>query len=187
MSILIAAILLGGMFGTASATVESTEGGLMVVDIEVEVEGSTENVVAHLSFDRDPPLALPLLDRGNAVFGLRTELEQKNYVVVFEVVGESPQTSGPVTLAQMGADLVADSESEDEDDEDEGLSPESRRLLWLAVALGAASLSVLAFWVLGGRDRLVNASDDVVVVEEGESVVVEPADDVLDEPDQREE
>jgi hypothetical protein len=25
-------------------------------------------------------------------------------------------------------------------------------MLWLAVALGAASLSVLAFWVLSGRD-----------------------------------
>jgi hypothetical protein len=36
--------------------------------------------------------------------------------------------------------------------EDE-LSNESRRSLWLAIALGAGSLSLLAFWVLGSRDE----------------------------------
>jgi hypothetical protein len=32
-------------------------------------------------------------------------------------------------------------------------SPGTQRWLWLGIALAAASLSALAFWVLGERDR----------------------------------
>lgn len=151
MKALIAAIVLGGLFGTASATVESIEGDIMRIDIAVEVTGFAETVVAHLTFDDDPLLTLPLLDRGDGTFGIATELEPKNYVVVFEVVGEEP--SDPVSLAQMGADLLPESGSATTTDpEDDAMSEDSRRSLWLAVALGAASLSLIAFWVLGGRD-----------------------------------
>lgn len=149
---LLAAVILGGVFGTATATVESIDEDLMVIDISVEVRSSAESVVAHLTFDTEPVLTLPLLDRGDGVFGIRTELEPKNYGVVFEVVGDAPESSGPVSLAQMGADLGPESgQATTTTTEEEGLSRESRALLWLAIALGAGSLSVLAFWVLGGR------------------------------------
>lgn len=148
---LLAAVILGGVFGSASATVESMTQDGMMVEIEVEVSGAPETVVAHMSFE-DERFTLPLLDRGDSVFGLRTELERKNYMVVFEVVDEDAASSDPVSLQEMGADLsLAGRETTTTTEGEEGLSQESQRLLWLAIALGAASLSLLAFWVLGDR------------------------------------
>lgn len=151
MRALIAAVVLGGAFGSASATVVSIDEDVMVVDIEVEVSATAESVVAHLSFEDDDVGTLPLLDRGDGTYGLRTELEPKNYVVVFEILGEGAESSSPVSFFEMGADLrqvpgaIATTAPEEPG---EG----SQSMLWLAVAFGAASLSLLAFWVLGGRD-----------------------------------
>lgn len=150
--VLIAAVILGGSFGSATATVESIDEDVMTVDIAVEVLDPADSVVAHLSFEEESDLRLPLLERDDGTFGLRTELRARNYVVVFETVGDDGERSEPTTLAQMGADL-APAVSDTATTVDEGLSDESQRLLWLAVALGAASLSLLAFWVLGGRDN----------------------------------
>lgn len=153
MKTLIAAVLVGGLFGSASATVEEMDAEVMVVAIEVEVLTTAENVVAHLDFDGEQVATLPLIDRGEGVFGIRAELEPKNYVVVFEVVGgEQSGQSEPVTLTQLGADLGPEAGPTTTSPEEEGMEPETQRLMWLAIALGAASLSVLAFWVLGGRD-----------------------------------
>ena len=149
---LVAALILGGVFGTASASVETTDGDTMLLDLSVEVQTSAEAVIAHLTFDEEPIVSLPLLDRGGGVFGIRTELEPKNYVVVFEIIGDEGAMSGPVALTDLGAELGPNAQfpttTTQADDGD--LSRESRQLLWLAVALGAGSLSVLAFWVLGG-------------------------------------
>lgn len=150
---LLAAVIVGGIFGSASATVESVTGDGMMVEIEIEVSGAPETVVAHMSFEEER-FTLPLLDRGDSVFGLRTELERKNYMVVFEVVDEDAASSEPISLQEMGADLsLANGETTTTAEKEEGLSQESRRLMWLAIALGAASLSLLAFWVLGDRDE----------------------------------
>lgn len=150
MRAVLAAVILGGVFGSASATVVENDGEVMTVEIEVEVMNAGDSVVAHLAFEEEQVLTLPLLDRGDGVFGITTELEPKNYVVVFEVVGEEP--TEPVTLTQLGAELGPESGSPTTTDPDD-LSQESQRMLWLAVALGAASLSVLAFWVLGGKGK----------------------------------
>lgn len=152
---LLAAVILGGIFGSASATVESATADEMMVEIEVEVSGAPETVVAHMSFEEER-FTVPLLDRGDSVFGLRTELARKNYMVVFEVVDEQGASSEPVSLQDMGADLsLASERTTTSTESEEGLSRESQGLLWLAIALGAASLSLLAFWVLGdrGEDR----------------------------------
>ncbi|HEX9847871.1 MAG TPA: hypothetical protein VGB33_05600 [Acidimicrobiia bacterium] len=153
MRALIAALLLGGAFGTASAAVESIESGVMTIDIEVEIGVTAQSVVAHLVFDNDEALTLPLLDRGDGVFGIVTQLEAKNYMVVFEILGPNGEISEPVSLTMLGADLRTESTGTTDAEEDDGLSVDSRRLLWLAVALGAGSLSVLAIWVLGDRDK----------------------------------
>lgn len=150
---LIAAVLIGGLFGSASATVEEIDSEMMVVSLDVEVLASAESVAAHLSFDEEQIATLPLIDRGEGVYGIRAELEPKNYVVVFEVVGEESGQSDAVTLTQLGADLGPESGPPTTAADEEGMAPETRRLLWLAVALAAASLSALAFWVLGGRDE----------------------------------
>lgn len=151
MRALLAAVVLGGAFGSASATVESIQGDVMVVELTVEVRESAESVVAHLSFQGQPELTLPLLDRGGGIFGLRTELDPKNYFLVFETVGSDGQKSEPVSLTDLGAELGPD-RSTTTTEADDGLSEESQRMLWLAIALGATSLSLLAFWTLGGRD-----------------------------------
>ena len=164
MRVLFAAVLLGGVFGSASATIEMIDGNLMVLSIEVEVSGATDTVIAHLTFDDDQPLILPLLDRGDGTFGLRTELEPKNYFVVFEAVGEGTETSDPVSLAQMGAEFGPRSGGTTTTMPEDELSNESRRALWLAVALGAGSLSLLAVWVLGSHDE-----DEEEIEEDDES------------------
>lgn len=152
LKILVAAAILGGTFGSATATVESIDEGIMVVTIEVEVLDPGGSVVAHLSFDEER-LTFPLLAKADGIYGIQTELEPKNYTVVFETVEAGGESSEPTTLARMGADLGPDSKATTSTTEEEGLSDEAERMLWLAIGLGAASLSLLAFWVLGGRDE----------------------------------
>lgn len=150
---LVASVVIGGLFGSATATVDAIGEDVMIVDIEVEVVPAASTVIAHLSFEDDPVLRLPLLDRGDGVFGIRTELEPKNYFVVFEVIGDDGESSEAVSITEMGADLSGGAATAPTTDaDDDGFDDESRRMLWLAVALGAASLSALAFWTLGGRD-----------------------------------
>lgn len=161
--LLVAAIVLGGAFGQASATVVSQEGDVMVVELTVEIQESAESVVAHLSFQGEPELTLPLLDRGGGIFGLRTELEPKNYFVVFETLGQDGHSSNPVSLTDLGAEFGPDRSTTTTTEPEEGLSDESQRMMWLAIALGAASLSLLAFWTLGGRD---DRDDDELLVED---------------------
>jgi hypothetical protein len=149
---LIAAVVLGGAFGSATADVEEIDANVMIIEIEVEVLKVSDSVVAHFAFEDEPVLTLPLLDRGEGVFAIRTELEPKDYAVVFEVIGPGGESSNPVSLTRMGADLRSQAGTTTSTVDEEGLSGESEQMLWLAVALGAASLSVLAFWVLSGRD-----------------------------------
>lgn len=161
--ILVAAVELGGPFGSASATAESLDSDSVLVDLEVEVTASAQAVVAHLGLPGEPELVLPLLDRGNGVFGLRTELERKDYSVVFELIGAAGASSlsETVSLSRLGADLgeseVPGGPIENADDD---LSDETQRVGWLALALGAASLSALAFWVLGDREKAAPAEEE---------------------------
>lgn len=160
-------MVLGGLFGAATATVDSIDSTVMVVDIAVEVRAAGGSVVAHLNFQDEPVLTLPLLDRGDGTYGIRTELEPKNYIVTFEAIGEESESTDPVTLTQMGADLLPGGEGEDGSDSD-AMSPETRRSLWLAIGLGAAALSALAFWVLGARDGEEGHSGDETARDEEE-------------------
>ena len=153
MKALIASVLIGGLFGSATATVEAIGDDVMIVDIEVEVPPGAATVVAHLSWESHD-LVLPLTDRGDGVYGIRTELPPRNYFVVFEAIGEEVESSDPVSLTELGADLSGNPAAPTTTAADDGLGEESRQMLWLAVALGAASLSALAFWVLGGRDHV---------------------------------
>lgn len=161
--LVLAAVQLGGGFGEASAEVSDLSESSMVLDLQVEVAVSADAVVAHLTFDEETELTMPLLDRGGGIYGVTTEAEPKNYVVVFEAVGAQGELSEPITLFNLGADLDfgagevpgAPAESGEED-----LSDRTVRFGWLALALGAASLSALAFWVLGGRDDSDEAGDE---------------------------
>lgn len=149
---LLAAIELGGVFGAATATVDAIDSQSMTVEISVEVTISAHAVVAHLSLPGGQPQVVSLLDRGGGVFGIRTELQPNNYIVVFEVLGDPGALSEPKTLIDLGADLNMGGDAHAPSDP-HGLDPETRQYGWLALALAAASLSALAFWALGGADK----------------------------------
>ena len=159
---LILALELGGAFGSASATVESISGESMVLTLEVELTTSSSAVVAHLAFDDDPQIALPLLDRGGGIFGITTELAAKNYAVVFEAIGVEDGLSPAALLSDLGADF-GDNDVPTPTTEpipEEGLSSETKRFGWLALSLTAGSLSLLALWVIIGRDKEGDDSAD---------------------------
>ncbi|MGH8915927.1 MAG: hypothetical protein ACRDZM_15610 [Acidimicrobiia bacterium] len=151
-AIVLSAVELGAGFGTASATVVSTTAQSIIVEMHVEVDEQPDSVVAHLSLPGEDQITVPLLPRDDGTYGVTTEVRPADYVVVFEAIGgPGAGQSDPVPLSELGVDLGPDLSTETT--EAEGQSPETRRWLWLGVALAAASLSALAFWVLGGRDR----------------------------------
>ena len=157
LALLLAAVQLGGPFGSASATLESVSGTSMTLELQVEVVVPVEAVVAHLAFEDDDVITLPLIERGDGVFGIRTELAFKNYVVVFEAIGVEGGLSPPVSLLELGAEFYPTGEPQPDEG---GLSPRTRRFGWLAVAFGAASLAVLALWVLSGDSEDTSAAEE---------------------------
>ncbi len=149
-ALILAAVQLGGAFGEASATLDSVEGTSMVLELRVEVVVPVQSVVAHLAFEDDDVITLPLLEREDGTYGIRTELPFKNYVVVFEALGAEGGISSPASLIDLGAEFFPEAEPQPAE---EGLSPRARRFGWLALAFGAASLALLAVWVLGERSE----------------------------------
>lgn len=152
---LLAAVQLSGAFGIASAELIERAPNSITIDLRTEVFVTVDAVVAHLSFDGEPELVLPLLDRGDGLFGLTTQLEARNYVVVFDAIGPRGEVSDPVTLEELGVDLGAGpGGGRATTTEPEGLTATTQGVGWLAVAFAAASLSALAVWVLGGADEV---------------------------------
>jgi hypothetical protein len=144
------AVQLGGGFGNASASILSSTPESMVVEVEVEVEVEADSVVAHFALPGEEQVTIPLLPRDGGRYGVTTELKPADYQVVFEALGETSAQSDPVSLSDLGADV--DSIVGEPGDEGDEQSPSTNRWMWLGIALGAASLSALAFWVLGERD-----------------------------------
>ena len=144
------AVQLGGAFGNASATVLSTSGESMQVDIHVEVSGSADSVLAHLALPGEPTLTVPLLEREPGLYGIRTELRAANYAVVFEVLGSPSAQSQPVLLSDLGAD-IGDGSAVSTAPEEVPTEEEITRWLWLALAFAAGALAVLALLFIGGK------------------------------------
>ena len=149
-ALLFLSVELGGVFGSAQAEVVSIDDESMTIELEVGVEGEVDAVVAHLALTGEQPLALPLLERGEGVYGITTEVKPADYQVVFEALGEVSSQSQAVALTDLGVELE---DAGTGTTSDEGLSEDTVGWGWLAVAFGAASLAALAFWVLGGRDE----------------------------------
>ncbi|MGH8950886.1 MAG: hypothetical protein ACRDX9_05620 [Acidimicrobiia bacterium] len=168
-SLVLVAAELGAGFGTASATVVSTTDQSIIVELHVEVGVSADSVVVHFALPEEDTVTIPMVARDDGTYGVTTEVKPADYQVVFEALGDPGAQSDPVSLTDLGVGLTADSESTGTT-ESEGQSPGTRRWLWLGVALGAASLSVLAFWVLGGRDE----ADAVVEPEDDDHARPEP-------------
>lgn len=147
---LILSMNLGGGFGTASAEIVSYADDGMVVRLQVEVEVSASSVVAHLQAPGETELTIPMLAKGGGLYEIQTELPAIDYQVIFEAIGSPGAISSSNSLSALGAEFPegADTTTPEGDEESD-----SSGWGWLALALGAASLSALAFWVLGGSDE----------------------------------
>jgi hypothetical protein len=157
-AILLFAVEVGSGFGVATASVVSTTDESMIIEIRVEVETSADSVVVHLALPDEDPITLPMLERDDGTYGVTTEVKPANYIVMFEAIGDPGAESDQVSLTDLGVDLSSSSGTTTTAESEE-LSAGTQQWLWLGVALGAASLSALAFWVLGGRDRDDGSSD----------------------------
>jgi hypothetical protein len=149
--LIVAAVPMGGGFGDAEATTVTLGSQSMVIDLSVEVEVVADSVLAHLSSGGETML-VPLVEREPGLYGIRTAMPVKNWVVVFEILGPEGELSQPVSLGFLGAELGSAATSMPEQGEEVPSGDEARRWGFLALALAAGSLSALAFWVLGGRD-----------------------------------
>lgn len=146
------AVEAGAGFGSASASVVSMTDQSMIVDVRVEVETTADSVVVHLALPDEETITLPMLERDDGAYGVTTEVKPANYIVMFEAIGDPGAESDQVSLTDLGVDLSSTSDTTTTTEIDE-LSAGTQQWLWLGVALGAASLSALAFWALGGRNR----------------------------------
>lgn len=162
-AVVLLAVELGAGFGAASAELFSTSSNAMEIELRVEVRQSADSVVAHLSFPDRDPITLPLVARDPGVFGIRTEVSRVNYQVVFETIGETGAQSTPHSLVDLGLEFPDDAASTTTSTTlDESFTSQTTNWGWLAIALGAAALSLLAVWVLGGDDQSVseNSTDE---------------------------
>lgn len=159
----------GGVFGEAVAEGSSTETGLISIEIEVEVPAAT-SVVAHIIDPGDGQTTLSMYPRTGGVFAVSAEVEQADLVVVFEVLdGQEVVMSRPVTLSELGVDpaalgaIVEPNLLEVETPTPEvGITPATRKNIWLAVALGASALALLAIWAAGPKlPEETGVGDDV--------------------------
>lgn len=156
--VVLVALELGAGFGAASAESLAATGTTMEIELSVEVRQPSEAVVAHLSFEDMDPITLPLLQREDGLYGIRTEVARVNYRVVFEVVGTNSSTSDQHSLAELGLEFPAEvGPTTTLEKSQRAFSATTRGWGWLSLALGAAALSALAFWALGGRSE---QSDD---------------------------
>ena len=73
------AVELGAGFGSASATVETSNAESMVVDLRVEVEGSPDSVVAHLALPDEDTITISFLG-GQIVSAESRQHRQENQI-----------------------------------------------------------------------------------------------------------
>lgn len=158
--VLLAAVDVGGGFGNATAEVFSLTDESMEIEIRVEVQSTADAVVAHFALSGETPVTLPLVSRGDGVFGITTELKPANYQVIFERLGDAAIQSQPVSLTEMGAD-ISDSSGSVTSITEGGFSTATQGWGWLALAFGAAALAALAFWALGGGDEAQSGAPEL--------------------------
>jgi hypothetical protein len=143
---------LGEELGTARASARQLTATTM--ELELEVAGAGEgSVIAYLIEPGGDQQTVPLPDRGDGRFGIVIEVRRVDYVVVFELLGDSPARSEPHLLTDLGLDptilgiLPATSTTVD------GFSDKTRRWGWAGLALAALALALVAVWALPDRGR----------------------------------
>lgn len=154
-SVLTAAIVLGGDFGVASAAGEPAVGNRILVTFEVEVLTSADVVVAHLIQPGDEQETISLSGDSAGVFRGAATVPKADLVVVFEVV-QGPGDgvlSRPATLTELGLDPVLFGDLTPPIDESTPSDPDLSigGPLTVAIISGVLSIALLAWWALSGR------------------------------------
>lgn len=159
LALIVAALVAGGPFG--SATADATVVDSATVEVAVSVEGPIgTSVVLHALDPGSDQRTVAMVESQSGRYSTRFESRPVDLVVVFEDLATG-QESDPVRLTELGVapELVGVIAPGAVTDEAE--SP----LGWLALGLGLASLSALAFWALGGRSQPEEASSEPGEVE----------------------
>lgn len=167
--VLLALVPAGSGFGEATATGTVLGVDEMRVELQVEIAGAG-SVVAHLIEPGGQQQTISLRDRGGGEFGGFIDTRRVDLVVVFETLGNDPLQSEPLRFSELGVSRTAlgmdpplaqvvDSEGDD-----------NSQWGWLGLGLGAAALSLVAIWALGGDskrradDESLDAPDDSATV-----------------------
>ncbi len=154
MAVLVAVAMffqVGGFFVAPEVSGRETSASRMEIDLSVSAAPGG-SVVAHLIQPGGNQQTFALRERSSGRYGGIFEVDRIDLVVVFEALDESGAQSDPVRLTEIGLDRallgalpVAPPTTES------GVSASSRGWGWLALAMAAASLAVLALWALPDR------------------------------------
>ncbi len=163
---LIAALMLfivplGGGFGEAAGAATVNNDGTISVQLQVEVDA--DMVVAHVIDPGGEQETLSLVRRSDGSFGGTAITERSNRIVVFEAfVGDESVLSQPVTFLELGVgpsflgidegpDLLAEPPAPADG---VVLGLDRSDSIWVAVALAAVSLALIAWWAAGPRSMI---------------------------------
>jgi hypothetical protein len=162
-AILLFSVTLSAPFGEADARAVEVDAEGMVLEVEVEIDGSALVVLARGAgpVDELPPVALTELSPGR--WGGIVEIPIiEDILLGFEIIrpdGGSALVSALNPLSALGVDpaifAVGDTTTaapEATDRSDQGGDDPSFAPIWLAIAAGAAALALLLIWWLGGGD-----------------------------------
>lgn len=158
-------VALGGGFGNAAASATVNNDGTLDVQLQVEVVADT--VVAHVIEPGGSQETISLVRRADGTFGGTVTTPRANRVVVFEaLVGDESTSARPVTLLDLGVpgSLIGvdgpDLLTREPGSEAIMFNLGRSETIWMAVALLAVALALVAWWAAGPRSRSSAALDD---------------------------
>ncbi len=150
----------GGFFAEPAVDGRETSASLMEIELSVSAPPGG-SVVAHLIDPGGLQQTVALRERSPGRYGGLVEVRRVDLVVVFEAIGEAGAQSVPARLTDLGLDRallgalpVAPTTTAPE------VSASTRNWGWLALALGAASLALVALWALPERAAPVHSPEE---------------------------
>ncbi len=142
--------------GFTGGSVEGTEIGNDMVRITVTVRAAPGGSVAmHLVDPGGEQITVAMAEQSSGLYRAVTEIDPVDYVVVFEAITSPSFQSEPQRLTDLGLDRALITPDQRFPAPPPTTLPEDdpNRWGWLGLGLGAASLSLLAFWVLWGKPK----------------------------------
>ena len=109
----------------------------------------------HLVDPGGEQITVAMAEQSSGLYRAVTDVDQIDYVAVFEGIANPPFQSEPRRLTELGLDRALITPDQVFPAAPTTTLPEDdpARWGWLGLGLGAASLSLLAFWVLGGKSE----------------------------------